>query len=144
MQVTLYYTTDDRRKLDKSLNGSSNRNCTLKGDCSVINPTLLITASASQIATYNYVYIPTFKRYYFIDNITVLTNNIIQIDCSVDVLMSYNQQIKALSCVISRQENQYNAFIVDERFLVDNKTLHFYKQFPAIFRADNYTYIMST
>lgn len=50
---------------------------------------------------YNYCYIPDFDRYYFISNITSVRTNLWRIDCSVDVLMSYQAEILNLDVIVS-------------------------------------------
>ena len=145
MNVIFYTTTDDKRKVTKSLSGGTTYNCKLKDNCSIINPTVIVTFSnANNTVKFNYCYIQQFNRYYFVDNITFLNNNMVMIDLSVDVLMSFANSFKNNDCIISRQENTYNAFVTDEKYIVDNKMLNYFKEFPAIFSTEDYVYIISS
>lgn len=103
MTVNLGITTDDKRTLNKSfaVNYTAN-NVHVKDNCSVLNP--VITFQLSNIGyNFNYMYIPEFGRYYFIDDIRILTGNRVEVTGSVDVLMSYRESIRALTVNVSRQ-----------------------------------------
>ena len=47
-----------------------------------------------KVLSANYLWIPQFDRYYFIDDITSVTNTLWRIDCSVDVLMSFKKDLR--------------------------------------------------
>lgn len=145
MNVIFYTVTDDNRKVEKALNSPVTYGCNLKNDCSIIKPIIILQFSAiTDLTNRNYCYISDFKRYYYIKNYTVRTQNIIEVELSVDVLMSNASQIKNLNGIISRQENEFNAYVTDDRFLTDNKTLHYFKQFSPIFENEDYVYIIAT
>lgn len=90
---------------------------TLRESCNIINPSILI--EREEFINANYCYIPNFNRYYFIDKITSVRNNLWRIDLSVDVLMTYKEQIKELECFITRQENDNDLMLKDELIPVD-------------------------
>ena len=62
----------------------------------------------------NYVYIPDFNRYYFINDITSVRQNLWRLSLHVDVLMSYKKEIKNTKAFISRNEFIYNDKLVDD------------------------------
>lgn len=111
--------------------------CLLKQSTSILTPTLILNVIAgvvsyndipivddnNNIVAYgldifncNYVYIPQFKRYYYISNITSINNNIWSIDLNIDVLMSYKDEILKLNGMIARNEFIYNDYLVDNAF----------------------------
>lgn len=100
MDITLYQTTSERERINKVLGSYIAMTGTLRGESSVINPSFLI--EYSNPSDYNYCYIPSFGRYYFITNITSIRNNIWRIDCSVDVLMSFRNEILNLEVIVSQ------------------------------------------
>src|SRR5574344_258063 len=81
MEIIFYSLTDDRRKLNKTLlNGVSVQNVTLKNNDNKLSK-LSIVLNAD-ITGKNYCYIPGLQKYYFIDNVSIISNtlNIIQCD----------------------------------------------------------------
>lgn len=117
MQITLYKCTAENNRVDKSsyLSSAVNINVTLKQMTSVMNPTMTITDSAGSldVTSYNYLYIPDWNRYYFINNITSVRNGLWEISASIDVLHTYRNGIRGLKGVILRQENDYNVYLPD-------------------------------
>lgn len=85
----------------------------LKGATSIANPTLIINAvPTGWNVIWNYVYIPTFRRYYFINNWQWL-NGVWEASCVVDVLASFKTQIGNLSEYVLRSSSEYNEYLVD-------------------------------
>lgn len=99
MNITLCVTVSERHAIRKTLQNSLELTGALRGESSVINPSFII--EASNPSQYNYCYIPDFNRYYFITNITSVRTNIWRIDCSVDVLMSFQTEILNLDVIVS-------------------------------------------
>lgn len=75
-----------------------------------------ITFISNDVSLYyaNYVYIPEFKRYYYINDIIVVTNALIQINTDVDVLMSFKDDILNLDAFVARNEFNFNQFVKDD------------------------------
>lgn len=80
----------------------------------------IIDIQKSNNFNFNYCYIPMWDKYYFVTNVSNMLNNIWRISLKCDVLMTYRKQIKKLNCLISRQENDYNAYLVDEKIPTQN------------------------
>lgn len=93
----------------------------LKEESSVLNPTILIKQNA--FPDYNYCYLSEFNRYYWINEI-VWQNGIWRMECSVDVLGSYKEQIGAQSYYFGRSSAKYNGDIIDR--LYPSKTSYTY------------------
>lgn len=115
IQVMLYKNTAEHNRLNKSsyLEKVGDLYGSLREDTSVTNPILTITYT--EYPAFNYVYIYIFKRYYYVDDIVSVRNNVWEIHLSVDVLMTYNAAIRACTAYIDRNENSYNNRIVDNR-----------------------------
>lgn len=69
----------------------------------------------------NYVYIKKFGRYYFVDNIEFLQGGQFKLDCSVDVLYTYANQILSTPQIIRRNEFAYNGLYPDEKYPIPQK-----------------------
>lgn len=129
MNVILYTSKSDKKVVNKSLTNDYTIDCKLKNDCSIINPSLYITSENTNIVDYNYAYIPTFKRYYYVENITFINNTIVMLDLKVDVLMSFKNSFLDLNAVIQRNENKYNVYMNDNDFVLLNKKRIIQKEF---------------
>lgn len=114
--VTLYVSSSPVEKIGKSLSSGSDFICELKDDTSILNPMIKIY-STSNLSGYNYMYIPEFGRYYYINDISSPRNNEWDISAHVDVLETYKTAILANSAVIRRQQNRYNLYLDDPDFM---------------------------
>lgn len=112
MTVTLYKTSSQRNKVTKDLTSALQLSeVKLKGECSIEKPRLMLTGVTD--FTYNYLYIPNYNRYYYINDYTIVTNNLVMIDCEVDVLMSFKDSILANKGTIERNASVYNSMFID-------------------------------
>ena len=87
----------------------------------LINPTFEI--EFPEVPTFNYVFINMFGRYYFVDSIECVRNGLYRIYCSIDVLMSYNEQLPDLQVYVTRQESNVNVDIPDNKLPVSAKQI---------------------
>ena len=98
MIIDLYSTGSERERIIKSLNAIAELEGALRGESSVVSPSFLIEYDNPSAA--NYCYIPAFGRYYYITNMINVRTGIWRIDCSVDVLMSYQSEILAMPVIV--------------------------------------------
>ena len=112
MQIKFYYNSSEKNKIGKSISRELTMNGNLRDECSVINPTILV--EHSNLSSYNYVYIPEFKRYYFITEMTIVRNNLWRISLKVDVLESFKTDILNLNCIVDKQQNQSYSNNIDD------------------------------
>ncbi len=121
MNVTLYKFNGIIKKLDKSLISLTKLELTnvyLKDGSSVTHPSLLITSDTS-LYDYNYCYIPSFNRYYFME-VDSITNKLWEFKCSVDVLKSNASAILTNYMYVERCETNYSLKIVDDADTFEN------------------------
>lgn len=88
--------------------------CMLKEGSSIIDP-VLIFERANVGHTYNYVSIPDFGRYYFVNDI-VYDGARIYYHCSVDVLASYKNTIGSSSAYVLRAAAENNEYVIDNYY----------------------------
>lgn len=79
---------------------------------------MAITIEYGKPIDFNYVYIPTLKRYYFVSQVTIINNKMCELSLSIDVLMTYQQGIYKLHAFVDRNENVYDNDIVDNKRVV--------------------------
>ena len=133
MEIQLYSMTSEKNRLGKSKTLLTSITGSLRNQCNILTPSIVIEYLPP--SSFNYFYIPEFSRYYFVTNITYITNSIVEISGSVDVLDSYEQAIRTNYGVIQRQENVFNLDLYDKSFLTQQNTDLQVKQFPSGFNS---------
>ena len=105
----------------------------LKGQTDMIAPTLLINAIPNNWnPIYNYVYIPFFKRYYFVNNWRWL-NGVWECECIVDALASWRIPIGESSEYVIRAASEYNSEIPDTAYPVVSGARNEFTYVPSFF-----------
>jgi len=144
MDIVLYINTSERQAIHKTIGSSVTFTGSLRGESSIINPSFLI--QTTNPSAYNYCYIPSFGRYYFITNITSVRTNLWRIDCSVDVLMSFADEILNLDVIVSDLsigEEPSSVYFSGEQWKTTVKTKTDVINFPSGL-LDNGEYILIT
>ena len=132
-------------KIGKTLSDGLDFNVTLKEDTSILRPVLILASTAqAPITGYNYMYISDFGRYYFIDDVKSVRNNVWEVSAHVDVLETYKDAILANSAVIKRQQSLYNLYLDDPEFKTYTTQRVQCKRFPANAFNKTLTYILIT
>lgn len=101
----------------------------LKEGSSIIDP-VLIFERANIGHTYNYVSIPDFGRYYFVNDI-VYDGARIYYHCSVDVLASFKSAIGSSSGYVLRAAHTYNEYVIDQYYPVTTRILQYSEDLGA-------------
>lgn len=123
MKITLYTTSTDTRYLDKNLNRITSVDCTIKDSADVSNPNIIIKSLADNVlANINYAHISVWGRYYYITNVTVLTGGRVELALKCDVLMSFKDSIRNATAFVTRNEQNYDRLIPDERITLRKGT----------------------
>ena len=100
MEIRLYSNFQKRHNSTKRPSGNySTRNVELKQSTSRQTPTFLLSGDDTN---YNYVYVPQWNRYYYITNINKGNTNLFEINCNIDVLATYKDDISNYTCYIER------------------------------------------
>lgn len=132
--IKFYKNSAEKNRLNKidyltdevSLSGS------LRGGTSIISPSFEIEYDS--VPDFNYCYIQSFNRYYFVVNIISQANNLWLIQLSVDVLMSFKNKISQLDVILNRtaDANYYNPEIADNKLPTEYKTVITKTNYPNI------------
>jgi hypothetical protein len=136
--ITLYSNSSENNKVDKSISRLSTFTGTLRDECSIIDPLIVFEGSLATFAGANYLYIPDFKRYYFIRDITSISNTLVEVSAHVDVLMSFATGIRANRAIIRKNANEYNLYLNDGTFKCYQNPLILTKAFPSGFSTQNF------
>ncbi len=104
MLCKLYKTTSPKNSINKVLTDEITKELNLKDEVDILNPTFNLLIFDG-IFNYNYAYVPSFHRYYFINGTTILTRTIAQLELKVDVLESWKQDILQATAHITKKSN---------------------------------------
>ena len=104
MTINFYINTSEKEKFDKRLTHEKSLTGFLKQATSIINP--VITVEIENPSKFNYCHIPQFHRYYFINDMINIKNNLWEIHMHVDALSSFKSQIRANKAIVEKSEQK--------------------------------------
>lgn len=91
-QVKLFNTISDSNVIDKILTNDTIFNCVSRQPINILTPEIIL--EGENITNFNYAQIPELQRYYFITDINLIKSNVFNLKLRVDVLKTYQQDIK--------------------------------------------------
>ena len=143
-QATAFTNLSEDNRVSKTLQQIGVYDCTLKSTTSIIDPTLVLTTGLDSLVGCNYLWIPSFGRYYFVQDIVSLTATTVALRCHVDVLMSFKDQILANKAIVMRQQNKYNLLLNDSVLRTYQNPKVVCKRFAGGFPRTDYSFILAT
>ena len=104
MILNLYKTDDGDNVINKTLlNKLTIQGFFLTSSLNIVNPVIpLQVINGVNIYEYNYIELPEFNRFYFVDSIESVNAKIFNLICSCDVLMTYKDAILNSSARVMR------------------------------------------
>lgn len=120
----------------EALTDSVGVNIIFKANTDKGSATLELSYNENIFENANYCYLPDFGYYYYMSE-PVLSQQRIIYTLLTDLLMTFKSDILNLGCIISRQENNYNAYLNDDRFPVLNKQEVTTLEFPYGFSDEH-------
>ena len=135
MNIKIGNFSSEKNSFPKSITWSLDLTGQLKNSSSIVNPTILV--EATNPSTYNYMYIPEFNRYYFIENCRSIRTNLWEIDCKCDVLETYSTSIKANTGIVLRQKNIRSQYLTDSKISLNSTMRVRLKSFNYTFTKQN-------
>lgn len=134
MTIKLYTNTSEEHVLSKSITQvGTDVSAILKDDTNMLNPTLILVGTT---ADFNYIYLDTFNRYYFVRNKTYSQQRL-YIDCEVDVLMSFKTYIDDLEVIANRSSSRFNVYQPDNSIPFLQNNIIATQKFPAGFGSES-------
>lgn len=138
MTIKFYVNNSENNRMVKEISEISTLTGTLKTNTSVLNPIIIIEGDLSDYVNANYMWIEEFNRFYFINDIRSIRNNLTEISAHVDVLSTYADYIKQCTGIVKRQENVWNLYVDDNSFMTYQNPLVITKEFPSGFTTQNF------
>lgn len=139
MTLILGYNQSENNRVTKTVTTLQTLSGTLREESSIIDPSILVEGVNNEtLSKCNYAEIPEFGRKYFVQNIESVRNNLWRFSMHVDVLSTYQEQIRAQTAVIRRQENIWNLYLDDGIFKTYQNPYIFTKAFPSGFTTQQF------
>ena len=143
--ITFYNNTAETNRVDKTnyLTLVSEISGNLREETSLTD--LVITIQQNEVPTFNYAFIKSFNRYYYVTDIASVRSNLWEISLSVDVLMTYKEALLNCTGFIDRNEFEYDPLIVDDKLpLKEGQTVKVDFLTNELFSdtADDYSYVL--
>lgn len=139
MQCNLYINRSSDNAVNKNLQFVASYDITLKEDCSIYTPTLILR-SESVLPEFNYFELPTFNRKYFFTDV-IYNGKIVNISGKTDVLTSFFNAISSRSFMVERQEFANSPYIIDNEILTRCDKEIVLKNIGRVGSNSNYYYL---
>lgn len=139
MIIRLYWNTSPANQVTKTMSLVQEINGALRSPASIIDP--VVTIERASPTGFNYVHIPEYNRFYYVENVVTEHTGLITIAMHVDVLHSFSSQIRNCTAIVRRQENVYNLLLDDGFFKAYQNTKHKAIKFPH--SLDSFSYILA-
>lgn len=116
-QVQLGFTDSPHNKITKNFTGQATFDCVLRDGCSTRSPVILLsTADFDTMQRTNYAYIEAWQKYYYVTDVISVRQGLAEVHLSIDLLMTYKEQILASQGFLRRSETTYNLYFPDTSF----------------------------
>ena len=94
---------------------------------------------------FNYVYIPSLNRYYYVDSVEIVSNDIRRLHLREDVLMTWQKLIKQQTALITRKQSGSNSnVLIDDRLPLEDKLSYDYFKSLTMLDGKNITFDYET
>lgn len=123
MEIQLLLCTDDKKIFPKHFTVSGTLTGSIRGEISVENPVVRIE---NMNYDFNYVYIPEFSRYYYVEDKNHVRTDIVDLTLVVDVLQSHYTEFIQCPMIAARSENTYNRFLPDRQRAFEQRPINEY------------------
>lgn len=139
--ILLQRNNSEQISLTKDLTTILEMTAVLKDETSIIDPVFVLECSIEDVAEVNYLTVSAFRRSYFVNNVTSITNGLVELTAHVDVLSSFASEIKANKGIVFRQENNWNLYLNDGVIQAYQNPIVTTQAFPKGFTEQNYVLV---
>ena len=116
MQIVLYTGFSKEANSTKRPSGGTTVSCVLKENTSVVHPVFILNS-----ANFSINYLSWGNRYYFVDDIVAISNDMLELHCTVDVLATYKDSIGSSSQYVTRSASASDPYCIDMLYPSQNK-----------------------
>ena len=146
MTIKTYRFLGDSRKVDKTLTPvKTYSNAVVVGDMSIHTPTISLQLdSFTDVINFNYIYIEELRRYYYVVDSTIREDGFVQLQCKVDVLKSFKNDILASTQYVERQQNKCTYQLPDNLYNIKSNRNLTIKNFGNVIIEPNANFLLQT
>lgn len=108
MNITLYSGFSKRRNSTLRPGGGTGKSVVLKDNTSMMRPAFLLSS-----VDWSWNYCSWGSRYYYVTDIVQEANNMFRVECELDELATFKDQIGGYSTLISRSDTFYDGTVMD-------------------------------
>lgn len=138
--INFMYNSDPINKINKSPVTRFSLTGTLRDECDITDPVILIESEKPLNA--NYAYISEFSRYYYIRNILQKRTNLWEITMHCDVLKTFSEGILGSPCIASKSSNKFNMYLNDTDYKCQQNNIIQTVNFPSGFNMEDAHYAL--
>lgn len=121
MEIILYNNLSEENRINKNLDEVESLTGSLRDkNTSIENPVVRISRSSP--TGFNYVKIPAFDRFYFVQDVTIEVNGILLLNLAVDRLQSFKDSILQQEIIVEQSTNSNDVYLPDNSWLTNVKT----------------------
>ena len=129
-QVYFYKTTELNNKITKELGEPTIIDCNILSNIDLLQPT--ITLNWTGCPEFNYCYIPSLNRYYYINSATVKNVKLYTLRLFIDVLYTYKDEILECYGNLVKTSDGINNYVDTDYPVEVRKEVDVYKSTVAI------------
>lgn len=129
MTVSFYMNSKPSNYVTKTPTFIMTATGTMRDSSNITSPVIRI-GTTNNIIGINYAHIPDYDRYYFVDNIVNIRNNLWDFHLRCDVLTSFWDDIKTCDCIVSRNEYKRTTDLIDDQIYATADSLYEIIKFP--------------
>lgn len=142
MNISVAVTSDDEHKLHKNLSILGSYTGTLKDECSIENPTILLQMPEATAQQANYAAMSAGTElnrtyYYFITDKVFVRDGLVRLTMRCDYLMTFESEIRNLVCTIDKNENDSDSYLYDDNYKIDAYSNIMTRTFPQGFEDES-------
>lgn len=141
MRAYTYQFKDEPNNVFKTLYNRQEIEIQVKNALEVHDPTIVLSGSLPN--TFNYMYIPDFKRFYYTGEVVKGNNDIYTLQLHCDYGKTWAENIQTSYGIVTRNQQLYNRYLPDESYKTEVRTTTQVKNFPYGFN-DSSEFILMT
>jgi hypothetical protein len=138
MIISTFLLTEDGHHIPKHYSSVRELTGSVRDSIDIENPIIRVEHTGAN--EFNYIYVPQFGRYYYVQDRVQVRTGITDLICHVDVLESFYRQFIYSPMIASRSDSTYNKMIADGERTLQQDTIQQYVHIGRF--SDDYDVIL--